>query len=187
MTNHNILTASSSNSRLSLEMPTTYANWTQFPSKPQGTSPLTSVESRPICWISNKLFSLRRKFFMSVIHLNDLNREGSKHRKSWKKSQHHAVQWGRLNLQDIFVMKKEIERIVTCKSSCHTFHLTPKTSENIHTPPTPCHSQQLLWYNIVGIYLTFHLLKVGSVLVNISTYTRDSPRLTDISEAVSLS
>lgn len=72
-----------------------------------------------------------RKFFMSVIHLNDQNMEGTKHRKSWKESQDHAVQWERQSC------KREIERIVTCKRRS-----APVTSSTSHPKPLKTHTHR---------------------------------------------
>lgn len=95
---------------------------------------------------------------------------------------------GKAILQDIFVMKKEIERIVTCKRrsapvTLSTSHPKPLKTHTAHPLPQPAAS--LIEH--CGYLSHFHLLKVRSLLVNISTCTRDSPHPTDISEAVSFS
>lgn len=112
------------------------------------------------------------------------------YRKSRKKSQAHAVEWGKRPHEMSLWWRRRLWGWLQVKGDQLLSHLpphiqTPWTHTHTHTTPQTNYGLSLIRH--CGCFPHFQLPQVGLVLINSSTWTRDSPHLADISLQLFLS
>lgn len=118
-------------------------------------------------------------------------REGTKYRTSWKKSQDHTVEWRKLPFKTSLWWRKRLWGWLKVKdlllSNLPPLTQNPWTHTHMHTHTNPTHqpAASLIWH--CGYFSHFNLPQVGSVLINVSTWMRDSLYLADNSHRLVLS
>lgn len=108
-------------------------------------------------------------------------REGTEYRTIWKKSKDHTVERGKLPFKTSLWWRKRLWGWLKDLLLSNLSPLTPnpwtQTCTCTHTHANTQPAASLIW--LCGYFSHFNLPRVGSALINISTWMRDSLYLVD--------